>query len=350
MSGAPPALPKAPKVLRLRFIYLTLKHHSAFGSAASMIAAFSNIHINSMSVFNHPEITSPSRTISCASRSNLAWGVQERGHGHNLYIESSSVTEYHLIGTNSMLPLEYGGVVNTSLVVYGTANMSIVPLHVFAHTMATTYGVAERAADLIKATYGGANTSTSGSTSHSSPSLPPLLSNLSNPDPAASTSTTGSVKFAIAAGSAVAAIAAIAASLSYPTALMILRRRANRNRGVNSRAAVSRKEDHWYADDILIEPSAPCHHSALFSADSFATGMHSDNQQHVQYSQVYYEYSAGRWSAKRLYCDNLRVARDVASRDDTCLRLSATDCRTRSLGTPAHAGGPSGCTYTDERI
>ncbi|KAJ7206782.1 hypothetical protein GGX14DRAFT_456830 [Mycena pura] len=302
------------------------------GSTASMIGIqfciqhpFSRgyIHINSTSVFDYPEIN-PNylsisydldvmraalqyvrRIIATSPMSGMISSETSPGASKsadtdiNSYIESSSVTEYHPIGTNSMLPLEYGGVVNTSLVVYGTANVrvvdvSIVPLHISAHTMATAYGVAERAADLIKATYGGgANTSTSGSTPDSSSSLPPLSSSSSNPDPAATTSelSTGA-KVAIAAGSAVAAIAAIAA-------LMVLRRRANRNRGVNSRAAVGRKEDHWYADDVPIEPRAPFmsdesrRHSAQSSADSFATGMHSDNQQHAQYGQVYYGYSAG---------------------------------------------------------
>ncbi|KAJ7302098.1 glucose-methanol-choline oxidoreductase, partial [Mycena albidolilacea] len=72
----------------------------------------------------------------------------------NYYIAHNSGTEYHPIGTNSMMPLALGGVVNTTLVVYGTANVrvvdvSVVPLNPSAHTMATAYGIAERAADLI---------------------------------------------------------------------------------------------------------------------------------------------------------------------------------------------------------
>ncbi|KAJ7804490.1 hypothetical protein B0H14DRAFT_2612275 [Mycena olivaceomarginata] len=55
------------------------------------------------------------------------------------YIAHNSGTEYHPTGTNSILPLSLGGVVNTSLVVYGTTNLrvvdvSVVPLSVSSHT------------------------------------------------------------------------------------------------------------------------------------------------------------------------------------------------------------------------
>ena len=48
------------------------------------------------------------------------------------------------------------GVVNAQLVVYNTTNVrvvdaSILPLHLSAHLQSTLYGVAEKAADLIKA-------------------------------------------------------------------------------------------------------------------------------------------------------------------------------------------------------
>jgi choline dehydrogenase-like flavoprotein len=53
-----------------------------------------------------------------------------------------------------MLPKNQGGVVDSSLKVYGTSNVrvvdaSIIPLHISAHIQATTYGIAEKAADII---------------------------------------------------------------------------------------------------------------------------------------------------------------------------------------------------------
>ncbi|TIA89330.1 hypothetical protein E3P99_02117 [Wallemia hederae] len=73
-------------------------------------------------------------------------------------IRDDAHTEYHPLGTASMLPLDKGGVVNTSLIVYGTSNLrvvdsSIIPLEVSAHLMATTFGIAEKAADIVKTHY-----------------------------------------------------------------------------------------------------------------------------------------------------------------------------------------------------
>ncbi|KAJ8121069.1 hypothetical protein ONZ43_g2388 [Nemania bipapillata] len=63
---------------------------------------------------------------------------------------------YHPVGTCAMLPLELGGVVDEKLKVYGVKNLrvvdaSIMPVLVGANTCQTTYAVAEKAADLIKA-------------------------------------------------------------------------------------------------------------------------------------------------------------------------------------------------------
>ncbi|CAE6357849.1 unnamed protein product [Rhizoctonia solani] len=74
------------------------------------------------------------------------------------YIANSIATEYHPIGTCSMLPLDMGGVVDTTLRVYGTANVrvidaSVMPIHVTAHTMASAYAIAEYGADIIKMAY-----------------------------------------------------------------------------------------------------------------------------------------------------------------------------------------------------
>ncbi|KAF8207825.1 hypothetical protein K438DRAFT_1575096 [Mycena galopus ATCC 62051] len=154
------------------------------------------VQINSSSVFDYPEINPNYLSISYDAdimRSAFKYVRQIMGTAPmssvvasetlpgssttadadiDSYIAKNSGTEYHPTGTNSMLPLDLGGVVNTSLVVYGTANVrvvdvSIVPMSVSAHTMATAYGVAENAADLIKATYGAPILSTNGTDSGS---------------------------------------------------------------------------------------------------------------------------------------------------------------------------------------
>ncbi|KAJ7454339.1 GMC oxidoreductase [Mycena galericulata] len=75
------------------------------------------------------------------------------------YIKNNLSTTWHTVGSCSMLPRESRekqGVVDPELKVYGTSNLrvvdvSIVPLHIAAHTHATAYMIAEKAADLIRA-------------------------------------------------------------------------------------------------------------------------------------------------------------------------------------------------------
>ncbi|KAM6502869.1 alcohol oxidase [Amanita muscaria] len=72
------------------------------------------------------------------------------------WIKNSVQTMFHPIGTASMLPREDGGVVDPTLKVYGTDNLrvvdaSVIPIHISAHTQATVYAIAEKAADIIKA-------------------------------------------------------------------------------------------------------------------------------------------------------------------------------------------------------
>ena len=65
-------------------------------------------------------------------------------------------TQWHPIGTCSMLPREDGGVVDQKLKVYQAANLrvidaSIFPLHVQGNIQSLVYAVAEREADIIRA-------------------------------------------------------------------------------------------------------------------------------------------------------------------------------------------------------
>ncbi|KAJ7061697.1 GMC oxidoreductase [Mycena amicta] len=71
------------------------------------------------------------------------------------YIKNHGGPEYHTIGSASMLPREKGGVVSPEFKVYGTSNVrvvdySILPLQISAHPMSTVYGIAEKAADVIR--------------------------------------------------------------------------------------------------------------------------------------------------------------------------------------------------------
>lgn len=82
-------------------------------------------------------------------------GANFTGDALAQWFKAAAGTEYHPVGTCAMLPKEDGGVVDTSLKIYGTANVrvvdsSVIPMHISSHTMGTTYGVAEFGADIIK--------------------------------------------------------------------------------------------------------------------------------------------------------------------------------------------------------
>lgn len=69
--------------------------------------------------------------------------------------KSNFQPNYHHLGTCAMLPKNFGGVVDNDFKVYGTDNvrvvdLSVVPLQVAGHSMATLYGIAEWAAVKIK--------------------------------------------------------------------------------------------------------------------------------------------------------------------------------------------------------
>ncbi|CAG8422871.1 unnamed protein product [Penicillium salamii] len=74
------------------------------------------------------------------------------------WIKSHYRSNFHPVGTASMLPRDKGGVVGPDLKVYGTKNVrvvdaSIVPFQICGHLTSTLYAVAERASDLIKRRY-----------------------------------------------------------------------------------------------------------------------------------------------------------------------------------------------------
>ncbi|KAI0091378.1 GMC oxidoreductase [Irpex rosettiformis] len=103
------------------------------------------------------------------------------------WIENAYGTEFHPSCSCAMLPKEQGGVVDADLRVYGTGNVRVVDASVFtiqlsAHLMAPIYGLAEKAAGMIRqewnvvavqpssanSTGSGTNTSSSGAPSSNS--------------------------------------------------------------------------------------------------------------------------------------------------------------------------------------
>ncbi|PPR03689.1 hypothetical protein CVT24_007410 [Panaeolus cyanescens] len=74
------------------------------------------------------------------------------------WIQDNFNTVSHPVGTASMMRRNLGGVVDAQLKVYDTTNVRVVdasmmPTQISAHLSATLYGVAEKAADLIKASW-----------------------------------------------------------------------------------------------------------------------------------------------------------------------------------------------------
>ncbi|KAI1842771.1 hypothetical protein JX266_011092 [Neoarthrinium moseri] len=75
------------------------------------------------------------------------------------YTKRSCLSCWHATSSCAMLPRERGGVVNSDLLVYGTTGLrivdsSVIPSATRGNTQTTVYAVAERAADMIKASHG----------------------------------------------------------------------------------------------------------------------------------------------------------------------------------------------------
>ncbi|KAK8076755.1 Glucose oxidase [Apiospora phragmitis] len=95
-----------------------------------------------------PEDTPSTKTVPADADNN------EKAMGD--WLKQNYRSNFHPVGTAAMMPREVGGVVDSSLKVYGTANVrvvdaSVLPFQVCGHLVSTLYAVSERASDLIKA-------------------------------------------------------------------------------------------------------------------------------------------------------------------------------------------------------
>jgi choline dehydrogenase len=109
--------------------------------------------------------TSPLKGLSVGETIPGKTKVPDNGDGGSdadwgTWIKGAFGPVAHAIGTCAMMRRSLGGVVNARLKVYDTSNVrvvdaSIMPLQVSAHLSSTLYGVAEKAADLIKADWAG---------------------------------------------------------------------------------------------------------------------------------------------------------------------------------------------------
>ncbi|KAF9527980.1 hypothetical protein CPB83DRAFT_792222 [Crepidotus variabilis] len=93
------------------------------------------------------EISPGTYTVS-KDASDQVWGD---------WVKRTYTSNLHPVGTCAMLPRDIGGVVDAELKVYGTKNVrvvdaSVLPFQVCGHLTSTLYGVAEKAAKIIKQT------------------------------------------------------------------------------------------------------------------------------------------------------------------------------------------------------
>ncbi|KAK0458306.1 glucose oxidase [Desarmillaria tabescens] len=138
------------------------------------------VHISTTNPFTHPTINVNyfsvdwdldvqiasarlSRTVLSTGECQPAGDVPDdadRGSEEDwaAWIRCTFFAVSHPIGTLAMMKRSLGGVVDSQLKVYDASNIrvvdaSVMPLQVSAHLAASLYGVAEKAADLIKASY-----------------------------------------------------------------------------------------------------------------------------------------------------------------------------------------------------
>ncbi|KAL5495897.1 hypothetical protein ACEPAI_1361 [Sanghuangporus weigelae] len=100
-----------------------------------------NVTITDTSIFTKPEV-------------NVNWFSVDFDLV-KAWIQDAFSAVFHPIGTAAMMRRELGGVVDGKLRVYDTVNLrvtdaSVLPIHMSSHLQSTIYGVAEKAADIIK--------------------------------------------------------------------------------------------------------------------------------------------------------------------------------------------------------
>ncbi|KAG9678222.1 glucose oxidase, partial [Aureobasidium melanogenum] len=93
--------------------------------------------------------TTPGFDVVPLNATDAVWGD---------WLKSVYRSNYHYISTAAMMSKELGGVVGDDHLVYGTANVrvvdaSVIPFQVSGHLASTLYALAERAADIIKASH-----------------------------------------------------------------------------------------------------------------------------------------------------------------------------------------------------
>lgn len=138
-----------------------------------------SIHINSSAPSGHPvidpnylskpydlqavvEAAKFNRKIAETSSLRTYW-TTEHEPGLNVttdeqwlaFARNTTLSIYHPMGTCAMLPKNESGVVDPSLLVYGTSNLrvvdaSIIPIQPSGHLQTMVYGIAERAAKIIR--------------------------------------------------------------------------------------------------------------------------------------------------------------------------------------------------------